>query len=82
MDKVEKYASLYELPRSLEDAIKLFYTLQYKKKIGANEMVRTVILTSCCYRYDSTKDLLSLLVIVCALYSKRLPYIYIWLSHF
>jgi len=39
MEKVEKYASLYEIPRKLEDAIKLFYTFQYKKKVGSSDSV-------------------------------------------
>ena len=40
MDKVEKYSSLYGLPRRLEDSIKLFYTFQSRKKIGSEEDVR------------------------------------------
>ena len=40
MEKVEKYAHLYDLPRKLEDAIVHFYTFQYRKKIGASETVR------------------------------------------
>jgi hypothetical protein len=34
MDKVERYAKLHELPRKLEDSIKLFYTFQHRKKIN------------------------------------------------
>lgn len=41
MDQVEKYSALYNLPRKLEEAIKLFYTFQYKKKVGADEEVHT-----------------------------------------
>lgn len=40
MDQVEKYSAMYNLPRKLEDAIKLFHTFQYKKKVGADEEVR------------------------------------------
>jgi len=39
MDKVEKYADLYGLPSKLEDAMKMFYTFQYKKKVGSEEEV-------------------------------------------
>jgi len=39
MEKVEQYATLYDLPRKLEDSIKLYYTFQYKKKVGSSEMV-------------------------------------------
>jgi len=42
MEKVEKYSILYGLPRRLEEAVKLFYTFQYKKKIGANETVGSI----------------------------------------
>lgn len=39
MDKVEKYVAMYNLPRNLEEAMKLFYTFQYRKKVGADEEV-------------------------------------------
>jgi len=42
MEKVEKYAHLYDLPRRLEDAMVHFYTFQYRKKIGASETVGVI----------------------------------------
>jgi len=40
MEKIEKYANLYELPRKLEESVKLFYTFQHKKKLDSSETVR------------------------------------------
>ena len=47
MEKIEKYANLYELPRKLEDSVKLFYTFQHKKKLDSSETVRRAKIVSC-----------------------------------